>query len=182
MLNAWVVESRRRFDNVVRHSPGPALGMALLLPILALGCASAAAPDDPRGVPARGSGGLSAPAPGGETPPPQVDEQAPPDLPNKSTECPKLESVLYQLTQAPAPESFAQQRGVELQAGMVRVVIDLSQADAPLPEGFGLQEERRVGRQVRVLAPLAQLCQLSEQAGVDFVHLPLKPGSLGPGP
>ncbi len=168
---------------LIRLRPALTLGLVLVLTSLALGCASASnltGRDAAAGPTTLPSGGFGAPNVGTTSPPPQVDEQAP-DLPPKPAACPKLESVLHQLSVASDPASFAQQHGVNYEAGLVRVVIDLHTPTAALPAGYQLKEERRLGRQVRVLAPLSSLCPLSEQAAVDFIHVPLTPGVFGPG-
>jgi hypothetical protein len=97
-------------------------------------------------------------------------DQVRPSIPTRSGECPKLESLLYQLYVTPAPDRFAEEHGIYYEAGLVRVVVDLIQPDSALPAGYQLQEERRLGRQVRVMAPLASLCSLSEQDEVGYVH------------
>ena len=107
----------------------------------------------------------------GQPRPPDVDEN-PPSLPIKSVECPKLDSNLYRITLAADPESDARQAGMHLEGELIRVVIEVADPDATLPEDLGILIERRQGPLIRALVPLSQRCRLSENDVVNFIRPP----------
>ncbi len=163
-----------------------AIGLFLAVITLGLGCGPAttrSATEDLAHPTSSGSGldiSTDTHPQGGDRQGPAGDERAP-AVPPKSAACPKLESVLYQLSLSSDAAREAAQQGVDYQAGRVRVVIDLKRPGATLPPEYKLMEERRGDAQVRVMAPLDQLCALSELDEVAFVHLPLRPLPSGPG-
>ena len=86
----------------------------------------------------------------------------------------KLESALYQLTQATDTETFARLRAIDLIEGRVRVIVELDEGGV-LDTGAGAVIESRYQNLVRVLVPIDQLLPLSQQTGVRFVRLPQRP-------
>ncbi len=87
----------------------------------------------------------------------------------------KLESVLYQLTQAQNPDEFAEKHGIYLENGKVRVVIELKNETATIPGGYGIIEESRHENLVQALVPMDKLITLAEDLGIVYLRTPLKP-------
>lgn len=170
-------------------SPRLALVAWLFLAVTTFAMACGSVPADSRPGPAKtavapAAGGFLADpnslSSGDQNPAPSVDEQGP-AIPAKSPGCAKLERVLYDVAVAPDPAREAAARGVYYQAGSVRVVIDLARTDAEMSTQYQATVERRVGSQVRALVPLSNLCALSEQAVVTFIHLPATASGAPPG-
>ena len=90
----------------------------------------------------------------------------------KPTDCPKLESALYQLTQSSDPATDAAGMGVQYEAGKVRVIVELNEPESGQLAAYQATIERQVIQTVRVLVPLNNLCVLSDDAAVDFVRVP----------
>ncbi|MDQ3855951.1 MAG: hypothetical protein M3281_06090 [Chloroflexota bacterium] len=87
-------------------------------------------------------------------------------------DCPQLSSVLRQLLAAPDAAAFATTRGLYYEDGRVRVTIRLAGAEDDLAERYALQAEARYRDQLQALAPLATLCDLSNDARVLAVRVP----------
>ncbi len=147
--------------------------------MLALGCSSSGVADSPESAskpstPAPTERTLETQTPNGEERAARQDEQVPPiPAKKKSTACPKLESVLYDLTLSPDPATVAAERDIFHEDGSVRVVIELSQPDAELPDRYQVEIERQQGPRIRALVPLGILCELSNEDVVDFLHVPI---------
>jgi len=90
-------------------------------------------------------------------------------------DCPRLESVLYQLATADDPAAFAVSHNLYYDGGTVRVVVELQRPDDNFPAGYGATEEARSGDRVQALVPIDQLCRLSNAPQVRFVRAPIEP-------
>jgi hypothetical protein len=93
---------------------------------------------------------------------------------------PKLQSALAQLVAADsigAASTYAQQSGIDLLDGHVRVVIEATpgeaQAAAAAANALGAKFESSYADWVQVVAPIAVLTTLADCPGVQFVRLPL---------
>ena len=89
------------------------------------------------------------------------------------TEPEKLESVLYQLTQTQNHDEFAKARGLYLEDGRVRVVIELHNASDTIPDGYGATIETRHKNLVQALVPINSLMELSKEPSINFIRAPL---------
>jgi len=85
----------------------------------------------------------------------------------------KLESVLYQLTQTQNHDEFAKTRGLHLEDGKVRVVIELYNASDTIPDGYGAIIETRHENLVQALVPINSLMELSKESSINFIRAPL---------
>ena len=85
----------------------------------------------------------------------------------------KLESALYQLTQVQNPDEFAKTRGLYLEEGRVRVVIELHNATDMIPDGYGATIETHYENLVQALVPIENLINLSNEHNINFIRAPL---------
>lgn len=142
---------------------------ALLL--AASGCQSATQPSEP---PASMSG-AEAVVPTAIFSTTQVTAVAIPNTaPSKASECPQMESRLYDLTTATDPAAFAQSHGLYYGDGRTRVVVVLvaPEAGTSILTQYDAQVETRYESLVQVLVPPAELCDLSNDPQVQFVRAP----------
>jgi len=95
--------------------------------------------------------------------------------------CPRLDSRLYQLSQANDKELFAKNSGFELRSTRVHVLIELREG-AQLPAGHDVVIDARFGRLVDAWMPIAELCGLAQDADVISVRPPdrLQPQGTAP--
>lgn len=99
------------------------------------------------------------------------------DLPSATSvkECPNLESILCQLTQANDTKSFAEQHDLYLQDNMTRVIIELTNKSASIPTHYNVTVETRHENLVQALAPIDELLPLSRENNVTFIRTPRTP-------
>ena len=86
---------------------------------------------------------------------------------------PKLESVLSQLISSDDPQEFARTHNIYIKDGNVRVVVELGDEIAMLPDY--VMEETRYKKDVQILVPIEKIAELSLETNVTFVRTPLKP-------
>jgi len=91
----------------------------------------------------------------------------------------RLDSVLYGLMLAPDWTDYAHEREIELSGLRAVVLIELTSADAELPEGLDLVIEARSAQLVRAQALIHRLGELARQPTVAFVRLPSRPQPPG---
>jgi hypothetical protein len=103
------------------------------------------------------------------------------DTGGRPVTCPRLDSRLYQLSQATDPELFAKNSGFELRATRARVVIELREG-ASIPTGYDVVIDGRFGRLVDAWVSIAQLCSLAQQTDVTSVRPPDRLQPLGTAP
>lgn len=108
-----------------------------------------------------------------------LPEAVPTDEKATARGCPKLDSRLVQLIGAADPSAFAAGAGLVYRDGAVRVVVELQASGEPSP-GYGLIEEARYENLVQALAPVEQLCPLSDDTGVLFVRPPVAASPAAP--
>lgn len=92
---------------------------------------------------------------------------------SKPAQAAKMDSMLYQLTQAEDPEAFARQRDIPLVNDRVRVVIELHEG-SDLVVGPEIAVEATYRNLVRALVPIGRVLSISQQEDVKFVRLPQK--------
>ena len=95
---------------------------------------------------------------------------------------PKLDSQLSQLVRAAErgeAASFAQQHGLEISDGMIRVIIEckpgLIEDARKAANGRGAKEETFYGDMLQALVPVAGLEALAGAESILFIRLPQKP-------
>ncbi|MBI4640237.1 MAG: hypothetical protein HY731_06055 [Candidatus Tectomicrobia bacterium] len=96
------------------------------------------------------------------------------DVVSNSRGCPKLEDLLFQVTQSSDPERTANQRGLFFSQGRIRVIIELTSPAVSLPTGYSLVIETRFQSLVQALVAVQDLCRLSEEPSVRLVRAPFE--------
>ncbi len=86
--------------------------------------------------------------------------------PQKSGECPALDSQLFQLTQEQDAAQLAAQLGFRVIENKVQVLLVLKSEDLAFLTDFGADVGTQSGNQVQAFVPFDQLCALSKN---DFV-------------
>ena len=99
--------------------------------------------------------------------------------PTPRTPCPKLEDRLYRLAQAEDPAQFARQNGLDYVEGQVRVIVEMVEPEAAIPEKYASLIESRSDGLVQMLIPPKELCELSQEPEVKLVRVPLPSVPLG---
>lgn len=104
-------------------------------------------------------------------------------LPNSGSvfeeDCPKLEESLMSLAKVADPAEYAASIGLAYTIDTegrewVRVVIELTEAQSTLPQGYSLQVELRHEYLVQALVPVAKLCALSNEPQISYIRVPRK--------
>jgi hypothetical protein len=92
----------------------------------------------------------------------------------RPSECPHLESGLYDLAVAQNPVELAKATGLFYEDGKTRVVVELAtpETDISFLAKYDAQIETQAGSLVQALVPLAELCNLSNDPQVLFVRKP----------
>jgi hypothetical protein len=92
----------------------------------------------------------------------------------RPSDCPHLESRLYDLIVAEDPADLAQTTGLFYEDNATRVVIELAspETDASFLAEYGARTETQTGSLVQALVPLTKLCDLSNNPRVEFVREP----------
>ena len=91
---------------------------------------------------------------------------------------PKLESILWEMITANNPEEFALSHNLYIQDGKVKVVIELTNETALLPDY--VVEENRYKKNIQAIVPIEKLAELSYETNVTFIRAPLKPYAATP--
>jgi hypothetical protein len=91
----------------------------------------------------------------------------------------KLEALLQKLIEVYSKggdvESFAETNGIFYKEEKVRVVIELVNEQADIPEGYGVIIEKRYKNMVQALVPINNLESLAESPLVRFIRIPKEP-------
>ena len=87
----------------------------------------------------------------------------------------RIDSVLYGLTLAPDWMDYAQQQNIGLSGLRAKVVVELTSAQASLPENVELIATSRTGALVSAQARIDQLVRLASAPSVAFVRMPSQP-------
>lgn len=86
-----------------------------------------------------------------------------------------LDSLLYELTQAPDWHTFAARSNIELSGMRARVLIELKSPDAQMQFANLLIEARSASGLIRALVRIPELIELAQDPAVKFVRLPARP-------
>ena len=86
---------------------------------------------------------------------------------------PKLDSLLSQLINSPDMSGFAQAHNLYMQDGRIRVVVEIVNETALLPDY--VLEETRYKTKIQALVPVEKIAELSGETNVTFIEAPLKP-------
>ena len=101
------------------------------------------------------------------------------DLPKEAVEVksqfPKLSSVLNELSQSEHPADFAESRDLHFADGKVRVIIELADPSAQIPERFKIVTEGHYSNLLQGMVSIEQLGELSNEPYINFIRAPLKP-------
>jgi hypothetical protein len=86
---------------------------------------------------------------------------------------PKLESVLSQLISSDNPQAFAMAKNLYMRNGSIRVVVELYDKTALLPDY--IVEETRFDNNVQIMVPIIKIEELSKETNVVFIRTPSTP-------
>jgi hypothetical protein len=89
----------------------------------------------------------------------------------EQSDCPDLDSVLFQITQAPDPLDLAEQLGLTVREDRVQVLLILDCEDAGFLRNFEVEIGTQVGTQVQAFVPVDQLCDLANTSEVLAIRL-----------
>lgn len=92
-----------------------------------------------------------------------LDTEVSPDtIPSRqASECPDLDSTLFQLTQVSNPTALAEQLGFRVTDGKVQVLLVLASEDTEFLRDWGVEPGTQSGTQVQAFVPIGQLCDLA---------------------
>lgn len=93
-------------------------------------------------------------------------------VPERDTRCPRLESALYALAQAPDPLAEAHKLGLRVQEDRLQVLVVLAGEESSFLSDFNALPGSRQGQDLQAFVPPAQLCALSNHPQVLAVRLP----------
>ncbi len=103
-------------------------------------------------------------------------QAAPADLaPVDQSDCPDLDSLLFQITQSATPLEMAEQLQLTAKEGKIQVVLVLDGQDTSFLQSYQAEISSQSGTQVQAFVPVAQLCNLANAANVLAVRPPARP-------
>jgi hypothetical protein len=105
----------------------------------------------------------------------QQDKEREPVQILNSEDFPHLQEQLFALSIAQRPEDFAQTNQLDYKDGKVWVKIELKNAQEPLPPGYNIVTDTRVGNLVQAWIDLKELRKLSQEPQVEYVSPLQKP-------
>jgi hypothetical protein len=88
------------------------------------------------------------------------------------SECPALDSQLYQLTKADNPLLLAEQLGFRTKDGKLHVLLVLTSEETAFLIDFGAELGTQSGNQVQAFVPIDQLCDLANTDSVLAIRPP----------
>lgn len=91
----------------------------------------------------------------------------------QEAKCPKLDTVLFKLSQSSNPKEYASKQGLFYSNGRIRVEIKLTSQDVRLPNKYSIQVEKRYRDLLQALVPIDKLCPLSNEPQVKLVQAPI---------
>ena len=86
---------------------------------------------------------------------------------------PKLESLLMQMISSDDPKLFASTHGLPMENSNIRVIIEISNESAKLPDY--IIEETRQSNKIQAIVPIEKISTLSQEPDVIFIRLPSRP-------
>ncbi len=99
----------------------------------------------------------------------------PASIPKKHpNDCPKLDSQLFQLTQADDPLAQAEQKGLRVMDGKIQVLFVLVNPDASFLLDYGVELGSQSANQVQGFATIERLCELANLDAVLAIKPPAK--------
>jgi len=100
-------------------------------------------------------------------------QMSPGDLyPREQSDCPDLDSLLFQITRAPDPLALAEQSQLKVKEDKVQVLLILDCEDTDFLQDFEVEMGTQSGTQVQAFVPVNQLCDLANTDKVLAIRLP----------
>jgi len=94
-------------------------------------------------------------------------ELSPGDIPSRApSDCPGLDSQLFQLAQDEDPPSLAESLGFRVKNGKVQVLIILANEETSFLKDFQIELGTQAGNQVQAFVPFDRLCELAKNEAV----------------
>jgi len=153
--------------------------VSLLPPLAACGTPSAQPVPEPTGqrlvqTPAPLTQSTVAPALiAGTTAIPSDSAIAPaPRNPTKQSDCPNLDSALYQLIQAPNPTDSAKGLGFPVKDDKIQVLLVLKGQDVDFLKRFDVEVGSRDGANLQAFVPVSRLCDLANSDQIAAIRKP----------
>jgi hypothetical protein len=100
--------------------------------------------------------------------------EAAPSPPSQPSDCPGLDSRLFQLTQAAEPLKLANQWQLKLKDGKVQVLLILADEDVTFLQNFDVEPGTQAGAKIQVFAPIPRLCDLANMPQVLAIRPPTR--------
>lgn len=97
---------------------------------------------------------------------------SPGDLQPQQSDCPDLESQLFQLTQASDPLELAAQLQLKVKGDKILVLLVLDSERTAFLQDFGVEIDRQSGNEVQAFVPINKLCDLANTDEVLAIRLP----------
>ena len=106
----------------------------------------------------------------------QIPSVDPEQIPTRAeSDCPGLESQLYQVTQAEDPLSMAEQVGLTLKDNKVQILFVLEGEETDFLLAYDVELGTQSGNQVQGYAPVDRLCELANLDAVLAIRRPAQP-------
>jgi hypothetical protein len=106
----------------------------------------------------------------------QVPSIDPDQIPTRAeSDCPGLESQLYQVAQAKDPLKMAEQIGLILKDEKVQVLFVLEDEETDFLLAYDVELGTQSGNQVQGYAPIERLCELTNLEAVLAIRRPAQP-------
>jgi len=100
-------------------------------------------------------------------------QAAPGDLQSREqSDCPGLDSLLFQITQAPDPLEMAEQLQLKVKEDKIQVLLILDHEDTGFLQDFGVEVGAQSGTKVQAFVPINQLCDLANTDEVLAIRPP----------
>jgi len=155
---------------------GPRIALVVLLTFMT--ACSAQPVSSPPAVspqtPVKGMEQDAPPTPEFDTTEVEPDSQlSPGDLePSEQSTCPDLDSMLFQITQAPDSLDLAEQLQLKVKEDKILVLLILDGEDLDFLQDYGVEVGKQVGTQVQAFVPIDQLCDLANTTEVLSIRPP----------
>jgi hypothetical protein len=98
-------------------------------------------------------------------------------VPREPSDCPDLDSSLFQIIQAPDPLDAAEQLQLQVRGDKVKVLLILDREDTGFLRDFGVEIGTQSGTQVQAFVPINQLCDLANTDEVLAIRPPAQAAS-----
>lgn len=95
------------------------------------------------------------------------------DLPSREpSECPDLDSQLFQITQSSNPIEAAERLGLRIKENKIQVLLILEGEDTNFLKDFEAEIGTQAGEKVQAFVPIDRLCELANADEVLAIRLP----------